>query len=218
MLAERKRKVIYSTNPRGLDWVKDNNKFGQRMLQSMGWKNGQGLGKNNDGITENIKASFKFCSKGLGYQPKTNQWVEENNVYEQLLSELAEQHGTQPKQAKSSDMEMKIKKSGRLQKFIKAKNLSTKSEIDVFQIFPTTSKRKVDESEVEKEQNEGTEETISEPKIQTIESKLSIEDYFKQKMNSIKSISTSDIKLETQEDVTKKSKKKRKHQAVDNNE
>lgn len=103
-------------------------------------------------------------------------------------------------------------------KFIKAKNLSTKSEIDVFQIFPTTSKRKVDESEVEKKQNEGTEETISEPKIQTIESKLSIEDYFKQKMNSIKSISTSDIKLEIQEDVTKKSKKKRKHQAVDNNE
>jgi Pin2-interacting protein X1 len=37
-------------------FVSDKNKFGMRMLESMGWKEGRGLGAKEDGMTEHIKA------------------------------------------------------------------------------------------------------------------------------------------------------------------
>ena len=99
----------------------DNQKFGQRMLESMGWQKGKGLGKDESGITENIKANFKFDNKGLGYKQKLNGWIEDNNVYEQILSNLAKHHtnnNNQPNTSikiSNSDLEQKIKKSNRLQ-------------------------------------------------------------------------------------------------------
>lgn len=51
--------------------------FAKNILQKYGWKEGDGLGKNSDGIVKPIKASFKFNSSGLGSdQAKdlTNNW------------------------------------------------------------------------------------------------------------------------------------------------
>lgn len=51
--------------------------FAKNILQKYGWKEGDGLGKNADGIVKPIKASFKFNSSGLGSdQAKdlTNNW------------------------------------------------------------------------------------------------------------------------------------------------
>lgn len=45
-------------------YFKDNDKFGQRMLEKMGWKKGQGLGSRNQGIHESVKCRLKFDSKG----------------------------------------------------------------------------------------------------------------------------------------------------------
>lgn len=42
----------------------DANKFGQKMLEKMGWQQGKGLGANENGITEHIKMSYKNDSKG----------------------------------------------------------------------------------------------------------------------------------------------------------
>lgn len=44
--------------------IVDANKFGQRMLEKMGWQLGKGLGANENGITENIKVSYKNDSQG----------------------------------------------------------------------------------------------------------------------------------------------------------
>lgn len=83
MLAERKRKQRFSLNPRGKAWSEgkgfvvlfwgyvyvfvtaDSNKFGQKMLEKMGWSKGKGLGAKEDGITEHIRVSYKHDSKGL---------------------------------------------------------------------------------------------------------------------------------------------------------
>lgn len=35
------------------------------MLEKMGWKEGEGLGKQNDGIKEHIKVKFKQDNEGL---------------------------------------------------------------------------------------------------------------------------------------------------------
>lgn len=51
--------------------------FAKNILEKYGWKEGDGLGKNSDGIVKPIKASFKFNSSGLGTdQAKdlTNNW------------------------------------------------------------------------------------------------------------------------------------------------
>ena len=39
--------------------------FGQKMLESMGWQDGQGLGKNNDGMTKAIEVKKKEDTTGV---------------------------------------------------------------------------------------------------------------------------------------------------------
>jgi len=42
----------------------DDSKFGQRMLEKFGWSKGSGLGKNKQGISENIRVDQKLHSTG----------------------------------------------------------------------------------------------------------------------------------------------------------
>lgn len=39
--------------------------FGEKMLRSMGWQTGQGLGRNNDGIKEAIQVKKKEDTVGV---------------------------------------------------------------------------------------------------------------------------------------------------------
>ncbi|KAH9419173.1 PIN2/TERF1-interacting telomerase inhibitor 1 [Dermatophagoides pteronyssinus] len=177
MLAERKQKVIYS-NPRGTLWANDKQKFGQRMLESMGWQEGQGLGKDQTGITESIKPSFKFDNKGFGYKSKSNDWIEDNNVYEQILSDLSKYHKQRTLIQKGNKMKSKILRRrpnpvivySNYKKFLRAKNLSIKSEQDLYCIFPTKDKQKTNSNHSDDE------------KPTMIKSQLSIRDYLEQKM------------------------------------
>ncbi|XP_044746644.1 G patch domain-containing protein 4 [Coccinella septempunctata] len=53
--------------------------FAKRQLEKYGWKEGQGLGKNENGITKPIKASLKFDNAGIGHDHGaefTNNWWE----------------------------------------------------------------------------------------------------------------------------------------------
>lgn len=43
----------------------DDSKFGQKLLEKMGWQKGQGLGAKNQGISECLKVAYKFDSTGL---------------------------------------------------------------------------------------------------------------------------------------------------------
>lgn len=45
----------------------DSNKFGQKMLEKMGWTSGKGLGVNEQGITEHVRVSFKNDTGGKCY-------------------------------------------------------------------------------------------------------------------------------------------------------
>lgn len=43
----------------------DDSKFGQRMLEKFGWTKGTGLGKNNQGIKDNIRVQHKVTPTGI---------------------------------------------------------------------------------------------------------------------------------------------------------
>ena len=47
-------------------WKNDKTGFGFRMLSKMGWKEDKGLGKDESGITNNIKVSKRDIGLGLG--------------------------------------------------------------------------------------------------------------------------------------------------------
>ncbi|CAN0437122.1 unnamed protein product, partial [Hapterophycus canaliculatus] len=47
-------------------WKNDKSKFGLKMLQKMGWTEGKGLGKHEDGVSEHVKVAKKSNNLGLG--------------------------------------------------------------------------------------------------------------------------------------------------------
>ena len=43
----------------------DDNKFGQKLLEKMGWSKGQGLGKNLQGMSDPVKCKVKDDLRGI---------------------------------------------------------------------------------------------------------------------------------------------------------
>ncbi|VDM23826.1 unnamed protein product [Hydatigera taeniaeformis] len=62
--------------------------FAVNQLKKFGWSEGDGLGKNKNGISEPIKASMKFSRRGLGatYQTAEIDGLLWSSVYEKALS------------------------------------------------------------------------------------------------------------------------------------
>ena len=62
-----------SLNPReqllsGLQKPMEGNSFGMKMLQKMGYQQGEGLGKNGNGIKEPIQVKLKYDKLGIGHE------------------------------------------------------------------------------------------------------------------------------------------------------
>ncbi|KAI1289976.1 PIN2/TERF1-interacting telomerase inhibitor 1 [Halotydeus destructor] len=134
MLAEPKRKAAWTLNPRGSLWAKDCNKFGQKLLEKMGWTEGKGLGANEDGTTEHIKTKYKVDSKGLGYK-------EEDTLqplcqeYESVLADLNVKHAKTEVEARKP-----IKSKHRYSKIARAKDAKSYGKDALASIFAETGK------------------------------------------------------------------------------
>jgi len=50
LLAGDRKKQRWSTDPRGRKWAADKNKISNKLMEKMGWKEGEGLGKEGDGM------------------------------------------------------------------------------------------------------------------------------------------------------------------------
>ncbi|KAG8039467.1 hypothetical protein G9C98_008110, partial [Cotesia typhae] len=90
MLAEPRRKQRWTLNPRGKQWSDDSTKFGQRMLEKMGWTSGKGLGAHEQGVTEHIRVKHKDDQAGLGFSKDKQEkmWTETQHNFSQLLQQL----------------------------------------------------------------------------------------------------------------------------------
>ncbi|EAW65595.1 PIN2 (TERF1) interacting telomerase inhibitor 1 [Homo sapiens] len=116
MLAERRRKQKWAVDPQNTAWSNDDSKFGQRMLEKMGWSKGKGLGAQEQGATDHIKVQVKNNHLGLGATINNeDNWIAHQDDFNQLLAELNTCHGQETtdssdkKEKKSFSLEEKSK-------------------------------------------------------------------------------------------------------------
>lgn len=88
MLAEPRRRQKWTLNPRGTLWSNDDNKFGQKLMEKMGWSKGKGLGRAEQGETEHVSLRMKDNTKGLGYKGKDDEWIKHYEGFENVLATL----------------------------------------------------------------------------------------------------------------------------------
>lgn len=209
MLAEPRRKQKWSVDPRNTAWVNDNSKFGQKMLEKMGWSSGKGLGANEQGSTNHIKVNVKNNNLGVGAAVnQEDKWIAHQDDFNQLLADLNDQHGqqeaTEQVQKAAFSLEEKSKRSRKrvhYVKFAKGKDLSTRSADDLACVFGKRAKKSHGETErdapasvqepcAQSEEEQCVSESPSPPPVEpeaddglrTTTSALSVQEYFARKM------------------------------------
>ncbi|KAL0967097.1 hypothetical protein UPYG_G00247780 [Umbra pygmaea] len=204
MLAEPRRKQKWSVDPRNSAWSSNESKFGQKMLERMGWSKGKGLGRTEQGSTEHIRVKVKNNQLGLGTNLSyEDNWIAHQDDFNQLLADLNNCHGqtsvneapSENLQEKTFGLEEKSKTSRKrvhYMKFTKGKDLSSRSQTDLACIFgKRTSKTKEKNSQNEDEEmgpatKVMTSETDVDAITKTVTSSLTMQEYFSQRMAQLK--------------------------------
>ncbi|KAI3633608.1 hypothetical protein MIR68_008555 [Amoeboaphelidium protococcarum] len=125
-----------------------------KMLQKMGWKDGKGLGRNEEGHTEHIKIKLKTDATGIGSHelPRSeDNWLAHTDAFNDILSQLNVQIAPDSADSKInvSDSEVVVDSTaastpafGRLAhraKFLKAKQEATSDTSNHIHIFGQSS-------------------------------------------------------------------------------
>ena len=92
MLAETRRKGKWAFNPRGLKNGGEHEKKGKSLLEKMGWNEGQGLGKSNQGRVDPITLKVKNDAKGVGFEGRSEAVLAHQDDFQSLLEDLAKSH------------------------------------------------------------------------------------------------------------------------------
>ncbi|XP_072187844.1 PIN2/TERF1-interacting telomerase inhibitor 1 [Excalfactoria chinensis] len=242
MLAEPRRRQKWSVDPRNTAWSKDESKFGQKMLEKMGWSKGKGLGAQEQGNTEHIKVQVKNNMLGLGASIKNeDNWIAHQDDFNQLLAELNDCHGQSETESSVTNkkttfnLEEKSKSSKKrvhYMKFAKGKDLSLRSEDDLSCIFGKRQKSmktqdEATDAESQEEKHEGSGLPESTESVSTVKSVLTVQEYFAKRMAKLKGSQneaetksddccpSEEAALELSEELKTKAKKKKKKQKRD---
>lgn len=94
-------------------WKNDKSGFGYKMLQRMGWSEDKGLGKNEDGITFNLKVSKRENGLGLGSEgldgAGNRGWSETATSFNEVLNVLKSTYSNDIKKTKKVKEKKKSK-------------------------------------------------------------------------------------------------------------
>ncbi|XP_017395946.1 PIN2/TERF1-interacting telomerase inhibitor 1 isoform X2 [Cebus imitator] len=157
MLAERRRKQKWAVDPQNTAWSNDDSKFGQRMLEKMGWSKGKGLGAQEQGATDHIKVQVKNNHLGLGATINNeDNWIAHQDDFNQLLAKLNTCHGQETT----------------------GKDLSSRSKTDLDCIFGKRQSQKTAEGDASSSTPDENESTTT--------SAFTIQEYFAQRMAALK--------------------------------
>jgi len=183
-LAEPRKKQRLGGDPQNVGWERDKSKFGMKMLQKMGWSEGKGLGKTEEGMTSHIKVSMKRDNGGIGAQRNAgDNWLENTSAFDALLANLNQSFETEASSSSSSSSssaaaaataaadddtpapaaeKVQTKRNGLYGKFLKGKDLRRYNAKDLGEIFATSRKnalvqdKKKDADEEEEEGDDGS--------------------------------------------------------------
>ncbi|XP_068198013.1 PIN2/TERF1-interacting telomerase inhibitor 1 [Antennarius striatus] len=219
MLAEPRRKQKWSVDPRNSAWSNDDSKFGQKMLERMGWSKGKGLGRSEQGSTDHIKVKVKNDSYGLGTTASyEDNWIAHQDDFNELLAQLNSHHGqnasTEPPsdEQKGFSLEEKSKMSRKrvhYTKFTKGKDLSSRTETDLNCIFGKRAKsvkyqdqesNSCDSRSSDAEETPTPSELDTESITKTVTSALTMQEYFAQRMSQLKKAQSSAPAAEAETD------------------
>lgn len=180
MLAESRSRQKWSHDPRNTNWANDKKKFGYTMLTKMGWSEGNGLGANLSGNTSHIKVNKRGSNAGIGLKKShEDDWIGHQDDFNALLNSL----NGKPAAETAAPVEKMRATKHRYTKFVKSKDLSNASTDDLACIF---GQRGVKEEKKESDSSETESAPEEEKSLKTIESTLSVNDYFAKKMAALK--------------------------------
>jgi len=197
MLAEPRSRQKWSHDPRNVNWSSDKTKFGYQMLTKMGWSEGRGLGLNLSGNVSHIKVNKIGSNAGVGLKKShDDDWIAHQDDFNTLLSALNANSSTSDT-VLNAESKMKSSKKIRYTKFIKGKDLSNASSQDLACIFGQRAKPAsvaLHGSDDEDKLGSGETSTLNddlnyipeEDNIKTVDSSLSMDEYFAKKMEALR--------------------------------
>jgi len=194
-LAEPRRRQKWTLNPRGNLWANDEDKFGQKLMEKMGWEKGKGLGANQDGRVEHIKIKQKDNQKGVGFEGHDDTWIAHQDDFQAVLAALNVEHGDgkdlseSEKKASLEAISRKSRRRVHYQKFVKGKDLDNYSADDLGCILGTKSdkmKSKAVSDGSEKSSGAATPENELVEDDTKFVQKGNYQEYFAQKMAALK--------------------------------
>uniref|UniRef100_A0A915Q731 G-patch domain-containing protein n=1 Tax=Setaria digitata TaxID=48799 RepID=A0A915Q731_9BILA len=160
--SRRKRRITIT--PQNLVWQNDDSRFGKLMMEKTGWKPGCGLGKYEQGITQNLQIKTNNLTEGLGFVRHDGDLLDvHQEVFAAILADLNEKKkraqteqfkknlNMRTKQLKKSVNEIQSKISNEHRKGIYSSNLSVMSEQDKCAIFGRKSAAKTVGKRAEKD-------------------------------------------------------------------
>lgn len=89
--------AVQTSDTLNRSWKNDKSKFGFKMLQKMGWTEGKGLGKNEDGMAEHVKVAKKSNNLGLGAKSDSTgaeSWASTAISFNGVLEALGKAYGS----------------------------------------------------------------------------------------------------------------------------
>ena len=110
-------KYIEEMSRKGISYKKFNSTFGAKILEKFGWKEGEGLGKTKNGITEAIQIKRREENIGLGKTQKevtwNDKWWEQsyNNILKNIKPVNNDKNEKNKERKKNEDKNTKKRKN-----------------------------------------------------------------------------------------------------------
>ncbi|XP_075528540.1 PIN2/TERF1-interacting telomerase inhibitor 1-like isoform X2 [Dermacentor variabilis] len=157
--------------------------YSEKVMKQMGWTEGKGLGRNEDGMRDFIQPKKKVNTKGIGFNGVDNGWIEHQEAFDSLLSNLNDGSPAAKEDKLIGVEERAFKLGGRVHysKFLREKDLSRKKKEDLNAIV--VKRKRKDVESVQEADMTGQEDLSG---LKTYTSSLSYQEYFAQRMKALR--------------------------------